>query len=372
MSWLVFPLSLSEVFQWLVNLGHGLGALNGIFVFLSTLGVISWFRAKFWKRKAKEAAKHIDRVETAANQKDEESIWELSPANLPTWFTNKFGGLSLPIIAVGNLKGGVGKTTTTAYLAHCFSGMGLRVLAIDLDYQGSLTELLISSVERVEDTSGISKLMSIGNHQIIFSDNVITRIPSDHGKLSIISASLDFAPLENRLQLRWLLEREQDDIRYRLAYHLSSKEVREQYDVILLDTPPRMTTGTFNALTTCSHVVIPTSLRRVSWQRVPSYYNLLTNRLRTYNPRIQIAGIALTLTAQQPTLTPSEVALLAEFKARLQRERISAPIFARHIPRWNSLGEADFSNEEGVNVYNALAKQIWDEITKFKGKPHEN
>src|SRR5204862_249242 len=48
-----------------------------------------------------------------------------------------------PVVAVLNFKGGVGKTTLTANLAATFAGHGERVLMIDLDYQGSLTSLVL-------------------------------------------------------------------------------------------------------------------------------------------------------------------------------------------------------------------------------------
>jgi cellulose biosynthesis protein BcsQ len=362
-------LAFGDLLQGLKIIGeylHGLYAIP-----IVGFAVWQWFRIQFLKRKAKDAAKHIDRVELAANQNEEESIWGLSPPSPPLWFSQIAGGLELPVIAVGNLKGGVGKTTTTAYLAHCFSRMGLRVLAIDLDYQGSLTDLLQGSSERLEDNSGISKLMSVGDHQIIFSDDVITRLNDsagsisliqNKGSMSLIKASSDFSALENRLQLRWLLERDKDDVRYRLAYHLSSKQVREQFDVILLDTPPRMTAGTFNALIACSHVVIPTTLKRASWDRVPSYYKLLKNIAGTYNPRLAVAGIAITLTKQEPAIVGSELDSLNAFKMRLNRAEIFAPVLSRHIPRWDALGDADFTNENAVKIYDTLAHQVWEEI----------
>jgi cellulose biosynthesis protein BcsQ len=237
--------------------------------------------------------------------------------------------------------------------------MGLRVLAIDLDYQGSLSEILLRTVEETSSVSGISKLLSTGDHQIIFSDDVIVKVPGSN--LSLISASLEFSNQENRLLLRWLLERDKDDIRYRLAYHLSAREIRDRYDVILLDTPPRMTAGTFNALTTCSHVVVPTTLKAPSWERVPSYHKLLANIARSYNPRIQIAGIALTLTKSQ-VLRGSDLLELEAFKDRLRQREISIPIFERHIPRWDALGDVDFTNNDAVSIYDALAREVWSQV----------
>jgi Mrp family chromosome partitioning ATPase len=70
-----------------------------------------------------------------------------------------------PIIMVANLKGGVGKTTLTANLAACFSAAGKRVLLVDVDYQGSLSNMLLSA-DGVEDVPlGITELLA-GNPDI--------------------------------------------------------------------------------------------------------------------------------------------------------------------------------------------------------------
>ena len=52
-----------------------------------------------------------------------------------------------PIFSLVNLKGGVGKTTITANLAVAMSQHGWRVLVVDLDYQGSLSQVLLSGKE---------------------------------------------------------------------------------------------------------------------------------------------------------------------------------------------------------------------------------
>src|SRR5262249_17390943 len=52
-----------------------------------------------------------------------------------------------PIVSVLNLKGGVGKTTVTAYLARALAASGYRILLVDLDLQGSLSSLFIDTLE---------------------------------------------------------------------------------------------------------------------------------------------------------------------------------------------------------------------------------
>ena len=327
-------------YQFVIDLLYKSKDFAGFIVATFPVGVAIWQ----WlaKRKVKNL---LHRVEEASKQEKEESIWELSSASPQLWFIEHAGGLGLPIIVVGNLKGGVGKTVTSAYLAHCLSKYKKkRVLAIDLDYQGSLTDLLDKN-EITKNASGISKLLAVGDQQIMFSNGVATPIPGYDDRLSLISASSLLAPLENRLQLEWLLERQKDDIRYRLAHHLSSNWVTRQFDVVVIDTPPRMTVSTFNALTACSHVVIPTSLKTASYSRVPPFIRLLTGIKSKFNSRLTVAGIAITLTNQRTSLTGPEQDIRSGFIDQLKNpnnvdQSMGPRILEHHIPRLNILADA--------------------------------
>ncbi len=345
-----------------------IAAIIGIF---GSFGLWGWLRARFWRKEAREQQERIRRVELAAKQKDEESIWELSEPNLPRWLKKRYGGLSLPIIAVANLKGGVGKTTTSAYLAHCFSKhMGLRVLAVDLDYQGSLTGLLDKN-EDTQDQSGISNLLRDGVSESIFHDNVITELPNYDGKLFLISASSNLAQLENTLLLEWLLDRDGFDVRYRLARNLSLKWVRRSFDVVILDTPPRMTVSTFNAFAACSHVIVPTPLKATSYNRVAHFVNLLTKIKKNYNSGLTVAGITLTLTRGGGSLTGPEVNIKNQISDELPKQLddvgMIPRIFDQHIPRWDCLAEGDFS-ENCTEPYVKLATEIWQQVSPKQRK----
>ncbi len=95
----------------------------------------------------------IDRLteQMAANQslidkmlQHEGQIWRLYPPSPPITFKPPAESSHAKIVLVANNKGGVGKTTLVMYLAHYFAGLGKRVLAIDLDPQGSLTRAMLT------------------------------------------------------------------------------------------------------------------------------------------------------------------------------------------------------------------------------------
>ena len=89
------------------------------------------------------------------------------------------------------------------------------------------------------------------------------------GQLYLAPVNEEFADLENRLMARWHAGLSGDDVRYRLRHALHTRDLREHYDVVLIDCPPRLTTGCVNALAASDYVLIPVLLEETSTEAVP-------------------------------------------------------------------------------------------------------
>ena len=177
------------------------------------------------------------------------------------------------IISTANLKGGVGKTTITANLGATLAKLGLRVLLMDLDYQSSLSNLCLSPQESDQvRRSGryLNGLLENGGDLSRLNQSV-TLLQADvgAGQLYLVPVNENFADVENRLMTRWYSGLCDDDVRYRLRHALHSRELREHYDVVLIDCPPRLTTGCVNALAASDYVLIPVLLEKTSTEAVP-------------------------------------------------------------------------------------------------------
>ena len=135
------------------------------------------------------------------------------------------------VIAVANQKGGVAKTTTTAALAASWAERGRKVLAVDLDPQGSLTHSLGLEPDDLEPTI----------HGVLTGRTALEEtILSVEEGFDLVPSNIDLAGAEAYLLSRTARE-------YVLREAL--EEVTDRYEILVIDFPPSLGVLTINALT---------------------------------------------------------------------------------------------------------------------------
>jgi chromosome partitioning protein len=186
------------------------------------------------------------------------------------------------VIALANQKGGVGKTTATANLGVLLYQMGMRVLLVDLDAQGHLTWSLGHNPDDVPYT--IYDAMA-GERDFDISRVVLrTSFGPDLAPNNIAASNSD-RELSNKPT--WGT---------RLANIL--RQVRRDYDYILLDAGPSLNSLTVNALYAADYVLIPTQLEMLSVKGLQLLLERIEEARAEANPRLQIAG-AVAMMVQQ-------------------------------------------------------------------------
>jgi cellulose biosynthesis protein BcsQ len=211
-------------------------------------------------------------------------------------FDSRIGRRKPIILTVANNKGGVGKTTVVGNLLAYFDKKGKSVLAIDMDYQGSLSTMLQGEQDAAlqTGTSNVNALLQRGA-DVTSLFTVARGLGKNLTRSSFVSAFYDLALFEDRMMVEWLLqENDGEDVRYRLANVLLQRQV-ERYDVVLIDVPPRLSAGTINALCASTHVLIPTKFNPIAAEPVANFLTATTRLLNQLNPAVRFAGVVETM-----------------------------------------------------------------------------
>jgi cellulose biosynthesis protein BcsQ len=203
---------------------------------------------------------------------------------------------SKPIVVVANLKGGVGKTTTVANLVgHYGVKKGRRVLAIDMDFQGSLTAIILTkadydaTLEQQFDGTPCKAAQLITGKDPLWLKNVSEAVDGVE-KARCIPSYYTLSNMENRVMIEWLIGKKTDDIRYSLARVLLDPAIQDRFDFIIIDAPPRLTTGCIQALCTATHVLIPTVLDGLSAEASGGFVDQLVTNQKLW-PHLKLLGV---------------------------------------------------------------------------------
>jgi chromosome partitioning protein len=174
-------------------------------------------------------------------------------------------------ISVLSQKGGTGKTTAVRTLTDVFRRVDLRVLAIDLDPQGNLSDYL----DVDPDASP-----TIGD---VLAGRAQAREAVHDG---IIPANLGLAEAE--LALGGKMGRE-------LALRKALRDLRDDYDVIMIDCPPALGLLTVNALVASDHALISAEAQYFSLQGVEQALEVIELARENLNPDLEWLGVVLNI-----------------------------------------------------------------------------
>jgi chromosome partitioning protein len=172
-------------------------------------------------------------------------------------------------ITMSNNKGGSGKTTTTVSLAAAFVELGLRVLVVDLDPQGSATDWLGGC----ESPTGLVEFSTGG---VPLSRLVST---TEHG-VDLVPASLSLVPCG-----------EKRDTDAGLAIVRALARLPDDWDLVVIDTPPTLGYLSLAPLVASDHVVIPVEAHALALPGVASVVASIERARREVNPGLRLLGI---------------------------------------------------------------------------------
>lgn len=202
------------------------------------------------------------------------------------------------IYAICNQKGGVGKTVTAVSLGIGLAREGKRVLLVDVDAQGSLTASLgYQQPDQMEVT--LATVMG----------QVIQDLPLQPG-MGILHHSEGVDLLPANIELSGLEVTLVNTMSRETVLRECLRGVQEQYDVILLDCCPSLGMLTINALATADQVLIPVQANYLSIKGLEQLLRTISKVRRQINPKLDIAGILVTMADMRTVYTRDVIDLL--------------------------------------------------------------
>lgn len=253
------------------------------------------------------------------------------------------------IIAVAVPKGGTGKTTTTVNLGAALAEQGQRVLLVDFDPQGNLTQ-------------------SLGLRPGDLEHNIYTAIkyylaryePQLELAIHSTAAGVDLVPTSARLNLandELAVAIQREFVLQRLLAPLAS-----QYDLILIDTLPYLGVLVINALVAAHEVLIPLQAEYLATESISLILDQVQLMRRSgLNPNLDITGILLTMVDSRTNINREAV----EYIRRTFGGEV--PIFDTMVKRSVRFPESQSNhlpiikfepNGEGAAAYRALAEEV--------------
>lgn len=261
-------------------------------------------------------------------------------------------------ITVGNLKGGVGKTTTATQVAFELARKGYKVLLADLDPQSNSTNILLKTKLNLDPNANtkinFSLMESIKNCDLSKSLISITK------NLALLGSSADFA-----LFPRYM---EQEERSYQKRVELFSKllkPLKNAYDYIIIDVPPTVSVITDCALYASDWVLIVVQTQQQSLDGASSFLSYIQNDVidQFKAPRLDLLGFLAVMLEKKSSVDQT---ILHDLKAKYGSDNVLNTIVP-HMSRLKRFGltgitTTGYYDKQVTKVYEAVTDEILERI----------
>ena len=293
----------------------------------------------------------------------------------------------MPAILYGNMKGGVGKTTNSVMTAYQLAKLGYKTLVCDLDPQANATQLLRRTYGLQHGTDlQINKTMMVA----LTEENIKSAIVNIMDNLYLLPSSEDFKNYPDFLEMKFMLDKEKIESgdsttlqsemskvkEQRISYFAQQlAKVRDDYDFVIIDVPPTLSTFTDSAIYATDFVIIVLQTQQRSLDGAETFFEYLQQMYNDYaNVHFDILGVLTVLLKNNVGLDNQ---ILKDAETDFGKDMLFNQII-RHMERLKRYDRTGIA-EKGLTkydmhdtrlhyIYNTLTKEI---VARLKDKGGE-
>ena len=248
----------------------------------------------------------------------------------------------MSIIALVNQKGGVGKSTTAVNLGAYLVAHGKKVLLIDMDPQANATTGLGFKSENIKQSVYDSLAGKTFLRDVVLKTSLLG--------YELVPATQDLAGAT--IELVEVVDRE-------YKFYNAVKDIKDNYDYVLIDCPPSLGLLTVNSLTAADKIIIPVQCEYYALEGLSQLLNSIDLIKTNLKEDLEVMGAVLTMYDKRNHLSHQII--------KEVRRHFPGYVFDAVIPRNVSLAEAPSfgktilqyaPNSTGAKAYNYLAREV--------------
>ncbi|MFZ5945113.1 MAG: ParA family protein [Bacillota bacterium] len=266
------------------------------------------------------------------------------------------------VIALANQKGGTGKTTTAVNLGIGLAKQGNKVLLVDGDAQGNLTDSLGYQEPDnlpVSLATILTKTMMEESYEI--DEGILHHVEG----VDLMPGNIELSAIE--VSLVNTMSRE-------TVLRTYINTVKDKYDYVLIDCMPSLGMMTINALATANSVIIPVQAHYLPAKGMTQLLQTIARVRRQINPRLTIDGVLLTMVDNRTNFAKDiSFILRRDYGDKLRVFQTEIPLSIR-AAETSAQGKSIYAfDPHGIaaKAYQAFTKEVQDIGENRRAKQHQ-